>query len=92
MVDDNSPRNVIKALGGAAAVARELGLPGNDVGARVVRGWISRKSIPGDWFSPIARVAARLGKPEINESSLARMAEERAQKKRATCSEISECA
>ena len=69
---------IIRKLGGPAAVARELGLPGNGVGARTVRAWSFRRSIPGDRFSALARVAARLGHPEINESSLARAAEERA--------------
>jgi len=45
---------IITRLGGAAAVARQLGLPSKDVGAKRVRAWALRGSIPGEYWAAIA--------------------------------------
>ena len=48
---------IIKQLGGAAALARKLGLPPNGVGALRVRAWGYRNSIPAEHWSSIAALA-----------------------------------
>lgn len=69
-------REVVKLLGGAAELARALDLPGDDQGAKQVRAWIYRDSIPAEWFAAIARVAAKRGQA-VTVESLAVMAENR---------------
>ncbi|WP_371416708.1 carph-isopro domain-containing protein [Caulobacter sp. S45] len=70
-------RTVILTLGGAAALARELGMPAGEKAAGTIRAWAHRGSIPGEWMAAVSRAAARQGRPEINEAMLAAIAERR---------------
>jgi hypothetical protein len=45
---------IIIRLGGAPAIAQSLGLPAGDVGAKRVRAWASRRSIPAEYWAGIA--------------------------------------
>lgn len=47
-------RSIIKSLGGAAALARGIGLPGNGIGALRARAWSQRNAIPGQYWASIA--------------------------------------
>ncbi|MGX8273240.1 carph-isopro domain-containing protein [Brevundimonas diminuta] len=49
-----TPTAIIARLGGAAALARALRLPPNDVGAKRVRAWALRNSIPSEYWVGIA--------------------------------------
>lgn len=75
-------REIIEKLGGAAIVAREMGLPGGDVGAKQIRAWCFRDSIPAEWFAALSRTAEGLGNSEITVEFLAQMAEERRQRRK----------
>lgn len=69
---------LIRSLGGALAVAEGLtGLPAGEEGARNVRAWVWRDSIPAEWFTALAQFAAGTGHPEITVASLAAMAQRR---------------
>lgn len=70
-------KDVIKALGGATVLARALGLPDQEVGAKLVRAWGLRDSVPAEWFAAVARVALLRGHPEITVEALAQLAERR---------------
>jgi len=45
---------IIRSLGGAAEVARRLDLPARDVGAKRVRAWALRDSIPAEYWEALA--------------------------------------
>ena len=45
---------IIEKLGGAPAIVRALGLPDGDVGAKRVRAWRTRGSIPAEYWAAIA--------------------------------------
>lgn len=45
---------IIRALGGAPAVSRGLGFPPGDVGAKRVRAWATRNSIPSEYWSALS--------------------------------------
>lgn len=51
-----SHADAIAALGGATNVARFLGVPGPTVSS-----WRNRDSIPGEYFTAVAAVAAKVG-------------------------------
>lgn len=70
-------KHIIKSLGGAAELARLLGMPEGGVGATAVRAWSLRDAIPGNWFAAIERVARAKGRLDISVSSLAALAERR---------------
>jgi hypothetical protein len=72
-------KGVINSLGGAAELARKLGMPGGGVGATAVRAWNLRQSIPAAWFNKIADVARREGVAAITVESLADLAVQRRQ-------------
>ena len=67
-------KSVITALGGAARLAEALGLPGEDVGAKAVRAWARRNSIPAKYFVGIAGIARDLDRIDITERTLAEIA------------------
>lgn len=46
--------DIIRALGGAPAVSKGLGFPPGDVGAKRVRAWATRNSIPGEYWSALS--------------------------------------
>lgn len=52
--------SLIKSLGGAAAVARGIGLPA-EVGGLRVRAWARREVIPGQYWAAIAAYAQMRG-------------------------------
>lgn len=65
-------RPIIQRWPTAAELAADLGiLP------RRVQKWARDDSIPGPWFAPIARAAARRGFADINEAAMAARAEAR---------------
>lgn len=45
---------LITRMGGAAALAKALGLPGNDIGPKRVRAWALRGSIPAEYWAQLA--------------------------------------
>lgn len=49
-----TPSAIIARLGGAAVLARALRFPANDVGAKRVRAWSLRNSIPSEYWAGIA--------------------------------------
>lgn len=67
-------RDVIDAFGGPAAFAEAVGAPMKVNTAKVAR---YRDSISVRWFPAVAEAARRLGKPEIDEKTLSRLAAER---------------
>lgn len=54
-------RSIVLRMGGAATVARGIGLPGNGVGALRVRAWVNRGRIPGAYWGPIAAYSKEQG-------------------------------
>lgn len=53
---------IVKALGGSAALAAGMNLPGNGIGALRVRAWVQRKSIPAAYWSRIVAYSKELGR------------------------------
>lgn len=45
---------IIRALGGAAEIAKRLRFPAGDVGAKRVRAWSMRGSIPAEYWEALA--------------------------------------
>lgn len=70
-------KTIVKTMGGAATLARKLGMPDGDVGAKAVRAWVNRDSIPAVWFTAIASAARSEGHGEITVETLAGLAERR---------------
>lgn len=54
---------IIKQLGGAAALAAGIGLPSGGVGPLRVRAWSQRGCIPGCYWSDIATFASSIDQP-----------------------------
>lgn len=52
---------LVTRLGGAAAVAKALGLPDGDVGPKRVRAWALRNSIPAEYWSVISDYSNKAG-------------------------------
>ena len=53
---------IILSLGGAAVVARHIGLPAGDVGPKRVRAWALRNSIPAEYWAALTAYSERSGK------------------------------
>jgi hypothetical protein len=70
-------RDVIEALGGAAALARKLDMLPIESGSASVRGWYARRSIPAQWFSAVTRVAQEAGLGDITLDTLSMLAQDR---------------
>jgi len=52
---------IIVRLGGAPTVAQKLGLPGDDVGAKRVRAWATRKRVPPEYWGALAAISKEGG-------------------------------
>jgi hypothetical protein len=68
-------RNVVQRLGGAASLARAIGFERSETGAKLVRAWVMRNSIPAKYFASIARVAEQQNLLDITVAQLADCAE-----------------
>jgi len=66
-----SVKSIVKALGGAKAIADALRMPGGADAGRTVRAWVNRDSIPAAWFSDLEALAHLRGVDGITVSALA---------------------
>lgn len=53
---------IIRRLGGATVLAERLGFPGADVGAKRIRAWALRNSIPGEYWASVSAYSKEAGK------------------------------
>lgn len=51
---------IISSLGGSVRIAAALGFPDGDVGAKRVRAWAARSSIPSEYWQDIVNHSAAL--------------------------------
>jgi hypothetical protein len=79
---------LIRRLGGAPKVAEGVGLAASEEGARVVRAWVFRDSIPAEWFTALARFASTEGFPDVTERTLSLMAQARRRARSGTSTDL----